>query len=60
MQIIYLSNKFYLTFPNDDSQYFDKTLNLIKKLILTLLRKYILFPHFWLTLTQYRLLVYTP
>ena len=58
MQNIYLPNKFFLTFPNVIT--FDKTLNLIKKLTVTFLHKYMLFPHFWLTLTQYSLFVYTP
>ena len=58
MQSIQLPNKFYLTFSNVKT--FDETLNLIKKLTVTFLHKYMFFPHFWLTLTQYSLFVYTP
>ena len=41
---IYSPNKFYLTFPHDESWNFDKILNVIKKLMLTLLCKYMIFP----------------
>ena len=49
MQNIYSPNRFYTTFPHDDSQNFVEILNLIKKLKFTFLYKDMIFLLFWLT-----------
>ena len=53
MQNIYSPNKFYLTFRNDDPLNVDKIVNVIEKLIFTLLYKYVIFPLFCLTLINF-------
>ena len=50
---IYSPNRFYLTFPHDHSWCFDKTLNIIKKIMFTLLYKYMIFSLFWLILISF-------
>ena len=50
MQNIYSPNSCYITFRHDDSYNFEKILDKTKKVILTLLDKYMIFPVFWLAL----------
>ena len=47
MQNIYSPNRFYLTFPNDDPLNVDNIVNVIEKLIFTLLENICDFPSFW-------------
>ena len=54
----YSPSRFYLTFSHENSWSFDKILNLIKNLILTLLYKYMTFPLFWLILSSFFCLNY--
>ena len=54
MQNMYSPNRFYITFPHDNSWNFVKILNLIKKLIFKFLYEDMIFPLFgWLKLTPF-------
>ena len=53
MQNIYLPNKFYLTFRNDDPRNVNKVVNVTENLIFTLLYKYVIFRLFGLALISF-------